>query len=147
MMQEILAEREASGMTGTWDEFLCVELNDDQSFTIYTGRREVLAEASDFYNEDTEEYEIPEEIDGQAVWGVKDDCIVSESVGDFDDATLKLANLDLEVIKAWLVETNWIEDASAADVKRALVKLKGSKRKSERIAWSLRNSLGGLAWQ
>lgn len=47
MMQEILAEREASGMTSTWDEFLCVELNKDQSFTLYTGRREVLAEASD----------------------------------------------------------------------------------------------------
>jgi len=59
MMQEILAEREASGMTCTWDEFLCVGLNKDQSFTLYTGRREVLAEASDFYNEDTEEYEIP----------------------------------------------------------------------------------------
>jgi len=87
MMQEILAEREASGMTSTWDEFLCVELNKDQSFTLYTGRREVLAEASDFYNEDTEDYEIPDEIDGQAVWGVKEDCVVSESVVDFDRHT------------------------------------------------------------
>ena len=128
MMQEILAEREASGMTSTWDEFLCVELNKDQSFTLYTGRREVLAEASDFYNEDTEEYEIPEEIDGQAVRGVKDDCVVSESVGDFDDATLKLASFDREEVQAWLVETDWIDYASPADVKKTLAKLKGLER-------------------
>lgn len=128
MMQEILAEREASGMTSTWDEFLSVELNMDQSFTLYTGRRAVLAEASDFYNEDTEDYEIPDEIDGQAVWGVKDDCVVSVSVGDFDDEILRLADFDQEAILAWLVDTDWIEDASPADVKEALSKLKVSKR-------------------
>lgn len=128
MMQEILAEREASGMTSTWDEFLCVELNKDQSFTLYTGRREVLAEASDFYNEDTEDYEIPDEVDGQAVRGVKEDCVVSESVVELDDATLKLANFEHEVILAWLVDTDWIEDASPAVVKEALSKLKVSKR-------------------
>jgi len=31
MMQEILAEREASGMTSTWDEFLCVEWRSSRS--------------------------------------------------------------------------------------------------------------------
>lgn len=72
MNQFIFAEREASGMTSTWDEFLCVSLNEDRTFCVYTGRREVLAEASEYYNEDTDEYEIPEEIDGQAVWGIKD---------------------------------------------------------------------------
>jgi len=128
MMQDILAEREVSGMTCTWDEFLCVELNKEQSFTLYTGRREVLAEASDFYNEDTEDYEIPDEIDGQAVWGVKEDCVVSESVGDFDDATLKLASFDREEVQAWLVETDWIDYASPADVKKTLAKLKGLER-------------------
>lgn len=128
MMQEILAEREASGMTSTWDEFLCIELNDDQSFTLYTGRREVLAEASDFYNEDTDVYEIPDEFDGQAVWGVKDDCVVAELIGSFDDEILKLADFDQEAILAWLVDTNWIDDASPAEVKEALPKLKGSKR-------------------
>ena len=127
-MQEILAEREASGMTSTWDELLCVELNKDQSFTLYTGRREVLAVASDFYNEDTADYEIPDEGDGQAVWGVNDDCVVAELIGSFDDEILRLADFDHEVILAWLIDTGWIEDASPADVKEALSKLKVSKR-------------------
>jgi len=39
LVQEAVAGCEASGMTSTWDEFLCVELNENQSFTLYTGRR------------------------------------------------------------------------------------------------------------
>jgi hypothetical protein len=88
MQQLILAEREASGMTSTWDEFLCLRLNDDQTFFLCTGRRAVLAEASEYYNEETEELEVPEEIDGQAVWGIKDDCVVAEAIGNYDDDKL-----------------------------------------------------------
>ncbi len=126
MNQLILAEREASGMTSTWDEFLCVSLNEDRTFCVYTGRREVLAEASEFYNKEKDEYEIPEEIDGQAVWGVKDDCVVTEAVGNFDDEAVCLTDFDAEAVRVWLEDTDWIHDASLADVKQALSKLKGT---------------------
>ena len=126
MNQFIFAEREASGMTSTWDEFLCVSLNDDRTFCVYTGRREVLAEASEYHNEETDEYEIPEEIDAQAVWGVKDDCIVSEAVGNFDDEALRLTDFDAEAVRIWLEHTDWIHDASPLDVQQALSKLKSA---------------------
>jgi hypothetical protein len=127
MKQLILAEREASGMTSTWDEFLCVSLNEDRTFCVYTGRREVLAEASEYYNEETDEYEVPEEIDGQAVWGVKDDCVVSEAVGNFDDEPLRLTDFDAEAVRTWLEDTDWIHDASPADLQQALLKLKAKR--------------------
>jgi hypothetical protein len=37
----------------------------------------VLAEASEYYNTGAEKYGLPEETDGQTIWGVKDDCVVS----------------------------------------------------------------------
>lgn len=123
----ILAEREASGMTSTWDEFLCLSLNKDHTFCVYTGRREVLAEASEYYDEETDEYEIPEEIDGQAVWGIKDDCVVAEAIGNYDDDKLLLADFDQKAVQAWLVESDWVHDVSPADVKRALAKLKAAR--------------------
>ena len=124
--QLILADREASGMTSTWDEFLCVSLNEDRTFCVSTGRREVLAEASEYYNEETDEYEIPEEIDGQAVWGVKDYCVVSETVGNFDDEALRLTDFDAEAVRIWLEDTDWIHDASPSDVQQALSSLKAA---------------------
>ena len=125
--QLILADREASGMTSTWDEFLCVSLNEDRTFCVYTGRREVLAEASEYYNEGTDEYEIPEEIDGQAVWGVKDGCVVAEAVGNCDDQALRLADFDAEAVRVWLEHSDWIHDASPSDVQRALSTLKSAR--------------------
>ena len=127
MQQLTLAEREASGMTSTWDEFLCLSLNDDQTFFLCTGRRAVLAEASEYYNEETEELEVPEEIDGQAVWGIKDDCVVAEAIGNYDDDKLLLADFDQKAVQAWLVELDWVHDVSPADVKRALSKLKAAR--------------------
>ena len=86
----------------------------------------MLAEASEYYNEETDEYEVPEEIDGQAVWGVKDDCVVSEAVGNFDDEGLRFSDFDAEALRIWLEDTDWIHDASLADVKQALSKLKAT---------------------
>ena len=102
-------------------------MNEDRTFCVYTGRREVLAEASEYYNEETDEYEVPEEIDGQAVWGVKDDCVVSEAVGNFDDEALRLTDFDAEALRIWLEDTDWIHDASPADLQLALLKLKAKR--------------------
>ena len=122
--QLILADREASGMTSTWDEFLCVSLNEDRTFCVYTGRREVLAEASEYYNEAKDAYELPEEIDGQAVWGVKDDCVVAWVVSGCDDNAILLPEFDDELVRYWLINTEWIEDVSPEHVHNALSKLK-----------------------
>ena len=127
MNQFIFAEREASGMTSTWDEFLCVSLNEDRTFCVYTGRREVLAEASEYYNEDTDEYEISGGDRRSGSLGHQGCCVVAEAIGNYDDDKLLLADFDQKVVQAWLVESDWVHDVSQADVKRALSKLKAAR--------------------
>ena len=123
MHQIEIAEREASGMTSTWDEFLCVALCDDHTVLLFTGRREVLADASDFYDENKDEYDIPDEIDGKAVWGVKDDCVVGESIENYDDDALTLKSFDKAAVTDWLAKTDWKDEVSPAAVKKAFTEL------------------------
>jgi hypothetical protein len=102
-------------------------LNEDRTRCVYTGRREVLAEASEYYNDETDEYDIPEEIGGQAVWGVKDDCVVAEAVGNCDDNTLTSTAFVKEEIALWLINTSWIEYVSPSDIENAFKCLRASK--------------------
>jgi len=120
----ILAERESSGMTSTWDEFLCLALCDDQTVLLFTGRREALADASDFYDENEDEYDIPDEIDGKAVWGVKDGCVLGENIENYDEDALSLKSFDSDAVLGWLEKTDWQEDVSQAEVKKAFNKLR-----------------------
>jgi hypothetical protein len=119
----ILAERESSGMTSTWDEFLCLALCDDQTVLLFTGRREALADASDFYDENEDEYDIPDEIDGKAVWGVKDGCVLGENIENYDEDALSLKSFDRDAVLRWLEKTDWQEDVSPAEVKKAFNEL------------------------
>ena len=67
MKELILSEREESTMASTWDEYLVLRLNDNGSYVLYTGRYEVLEEAGIYWNDESEEYDLPEKIAGKEV--------------------------------------------------------------------------------
>jgi hypothetical protein len=52
-------------MLNTLDDLLWLSLNEDLTYTLFTGRRMDLGKASGNHYEKTEEYEIPAEIDGR----------------------------------------------------------------------------------
>lgn len=125
MNQLILAEREGSGMTSSWAEFLCLSADDNGNVNLHTGRRVFLGEASEYYDEESEEYMLPDEVDGTAVWGVKDGDVYSEEIedADADEDWLALTAFDDAKVKAWLADTDWVDELSLSKVRAAFNKL------------------------
>ena len=72
----VLSRREESSMVSTWNVALCFCAGDDKRYRILEGRYTALAEAATYYNEETEEYELPTEINGLTVVGLEGDYIV-----------------------------------------------------------------------
>ena len=108
---KVLADREDSGMTSNWKEYLCLTDGNQTKYKIFEGRYEVLAEAIEFYSDDEEDYELPEFIDGKKVMGVEDGYVVGGELSYFDEEEAVEFNhlSDLKLIQ-WLKDFSWYED-------------------------------------
>ena len=120
MEKEILAEREISGMSSTWDEFLCICKTSEQIVTLFNGRREILAEHSSFYDELAEEYVVPEKINGRVVYGVKDGNVVGVDIERYhDDPSLVIRDNDESTV-IWLIKNRWDDYVTPEEVCSAI---------------------------
>ena len=79
---KIIAERERSGMASVWDEYLCLRKVSETEYELSVRAYEVLAEGWDYYDEETEGYDLPDEINGKGVVGFVDEWIVGGSKND-----------------------------------------------------------------
>jgi hypothetical protein len=104
---EIIDSRENSTIVSTWTEYLCHRKNGDGTHTFAICGYESLAEAQEYYDEDTDEYEIPDEIDGKRVMGIEDDIIVGGGLDYYDDRAITLATGATEELKRWLHSVEW----------------------------------------
>ena len=82
---EIIETILQSTMASTFTEYLCLEKINNNQFRLFVGGYEVIGEASDYYNEEDDEENIPEQIDGQTVQGVEDGCIIGGSILQNED--------------------------------------------------------------
>jgi hypothetical protein len=105
---QVIATRERSTMVSTWVEELCLEKISGTEFELFVGGYGVLAVASDFYNEDTEEEDIPNEIDGYPVKGVYDGVVVGgEIFKDERTGGVRFSEFDNPDVIGWLESVNW----------------------------------------
>ena len=76
----ILDEREVGG---AWNEYLCLEKT-SEGYELSTRHREILGDESDYYDEEGD-IELPDEIDGESVYGSVNGIILGESllINDF----------------------------------------------------------------
>lgn len=125
---QVIASREVSSMVSSWTEFLCVELDaEGTAFRLFTGRYEALDEVHAYINPDTEQLDLPEEIDGKKVVGVEDDYVIGGDLTPFEeDELLSLEDPDSEIVCSWLEAKNWTVEAAA--VKYTVNALRDSKR-------------------
>ena len=73
----ILAIREQSSIAGGWTEYLCLKINGEKSLLLYTGGYYLLAERDDYYNEETDSYDIPDFINGPSrSVGIEDGYVI-----------------------------------------------------------------------
>jgi len=118
---KIIAERERSGMASVWDEYLCLRKVSETEYELSVRAYEVLAEGWDYYDEKTEDYDLPDEINGKAVVGFVDEWIVGGSLIE-TEAFKSLVFVDLEHpdVTQWFEEVKWNNSAVVSALQSAV---------------------------
>ena len=75
----IIDDRERYGWVDSWREYLCLEKL-SEGFELTIRSHIVLAESGEYFDEDGEELELPEEINGNSVLGFDGDYIIGEEL-------------------------------------------------------------------
>lgn len=105
---KIIAERERSGMASVWDEYLCIRKVSETEHELSVRAYEVLAEGCDYYNDETEEHDLPDEINGKSVVGFVDEWIVGGSLIETEAfKSLSFSNLDHPNVRQWFERVQW----------------------------------------
>ena len=105
---KIIAERERSGMASVWDEYLCVRKVSETEYELSVRAYEVLAEGWDYYDEESEDYDLPDEINGKAVVGFVDEWIVGGSLIETETfKSLIFSDLTHPDVAQWFDELKW----------------------------------------
>ena len=116
----IISSREGSNPASTWSEDLCLKRVSDNEFELFVGGYEVIAEVSDFFDEETGEEEVPEEIDGHPVQGIEDGYVIGgEILKNEDDGEVQFSDLETSEVKEWLASVNWGDATTLSAIQAA----------------------------
>ena len=117
---EIIKKREMSWMTGSRDEYLCLENLSDSIYELSIRGYEVLGEVNNFMDED-EKISIPEEIDGVEVFYNDGEYIFGETlVMTSDDyGEVRFSDPKDKEVSDWLKSVGWDDDT----IKKEIIKL------------------------
>lgn len=108
-------------MVSCWDEFLCLTMGGEKGYKLFTGQYEALASKYDYFDEETEDYELPDEIDGVPVIGINDEYIVGGELQCFDDSqTVEFDDTEDPALAQWLTKSGWSGHISAEGIKKAI---------------------------
>lgn len=117
----IIAKRESSSMASTWREYLCLTEGDEKDYKLFTGQYEALASIYDYYDEETGDYELPDEIDGVVVVEINDEYIVGGELSWCDASdTVEFDDVEDPMLVQWLTESGWSKQVSVEDVKKII---------------------------
>ena len=89
-------------LSSSWNEFIFLERIDEHEFEVSLRSFEGLGDAVDYWDEDSQEYELPDEIDGVSVFGVQGDGVVGGDLKCWNasDST-RFTDLDSSELRAW----------------------------------------------
>jgi hypothetical protein len=123
----ILAERESSQFSiSIWNEYLVLTTGANKSLMLFTGRFEALAEIGDYYNEETEDYDLPDEIDGKSIQGIEDEYVVGGEPQWLDESqTVEFDDPNDPRLIEWLKESEWAKKASLPLINSGIEKIRG----------------------
>ena len=115
----IVATREGSSMVSSWTEYLCLTKLTEHRYTLFTGRYEAIAERSEYYNEETEDYDLPELIEGKTVVGLEDDYVVGGELTYYDGSeAVEFTDVDDKVVSAWLGDSAWSRSVDMGAIRK-----------------------------
>ena len=107
--------RENSGHVDSWMEYLCLEKNGAGDFVLSIKSHVIIDSEyngeiiTQFYDEDTDEYDIPDEINGIRVLGWNAEFLLGVDLeNNFQYTTLEITNSDFEhSMVQWMDSINW----------------------------------------
>ena len=107
--------RENSGRVDSWTEYLCLEKIGGGNFVLSIKSHIIIDSEyngeiiSQFYDEDTDEYDLPDEINGIKVLGWNAEFLLGVDLeNNFQYKRLELTQNDFEQsIRQWMKEINW----------------------------------------
>ena len=121
----ILDKREVGG---SWDEYLCLEKT-SEGYELSTRHREILGDESDYYDEEGD-IELPDEIDGESVYGSVNGIILGESLlindflncGEKGKGSIKFNDAKDENVKSFLQCLNWYDKGFISYIEESIEK-------------------------
>ena len=121
----ILDEREVGG---AWNEYLCFEKT-SKGYELSTRHREILGDESDYYDEEGD-VELPDEIDGESVYGSVNGIILGESLlindflncGEKGKGSIKFYDAKDENVKSFLQCLNWYDEGFISYIEKSIKK-------------------------
>jgi hypothetical protein len=112
---KIVETREGASPGSSWQDRLCLCLGDTKRYRLFIGGYAGLANACDYFNEDTNEYDLPSHIDGVEVVGIEDDVVVGgELTWIEEDETVEFDAVTEPQVAAWLKQFEWTSETVAA---------------------------------
>jgi len=118
---KVIAERERSGMASVWDEYLCVRLVSETEHELSVRAYEILGESEAYYDEETEDYDLPDEINGKTVVGFVDEWIVGGALIETEAfKSLVFSDLNHPEVTQWFEEVNWSASAVMLELRSAV---------------------------
>ena len=104
----IISSRDGSSPASSWSEDLCLKRVSDTEFELFVGGYEFVAEVSDFFNEETEEEEVPEEIGGYPVQGIQEGYVIGgEILKNEGNGEVQFSDPEISEVKEWLASVDW----------------------------------------
>ena len=95
-------------MASTWNEYLCLTKGEFNTYKLYIAQYDFLAELNDFYDEELDDYLLPEQIEGQVVMGIEDDYVVGgELVAQEESIPVEFSSVFNAELREWLKDTGW----------------------------------------
>ena len=118
---KVIAERERSGMASVWDEYLCLRKVSETEYELSVRAYEVLAEGWGYYDEETEGYDLPDEINGKGVVGFVDEWIIGGSLIETEAFKILLfKDLNHPDVTQWFEEVEWNTSAVMSALQSAV---------------------------
>ena len=117
----IIDSRYESSMSSTFRESLCIERIDEENYRLFIGDYEVIGEVSDYLNEETYDYDIPDTIDGAVVQYTEEDYICGGDIlQNEDDGQILLQSELNDGVEEWLKGVNWLNEEILTSIKTIL---------------------------
>jgi hypothetical protein len=115
----IIDKSEESTMTGSWTEYLCLRKVSVEIFELSVRGYMILDEIEKYYDEETDVYSYPDEIDGWSVMGTEGVYIIGHNLINQSDnvSPIEFTSVDDPEVIGWLSSPKKYDDKIINDIR------------------------------